>query len=186
MRRLTALVLVVLATAVVGVYVVANSDGDDVVRLDRSGPDADQAAGPRTPITGRPLPDLTVNDSDGNEIRLGTLVGRPLVINVWYSTCAPCKRELPAFAAVHDELGERVRFIGINPVDRDGGDDFARELGVRYELLRDPDGLLLSAAGINGFPTTLLVDADGTIVGQHTGAMTADSLRAAISRELLE
>ncbi len=108
------------------------------------------------------------------------------MLNIWYSTCVPCRDELPAFAEVHGELGDTVRFVGVNPRKDDAdGDRFARDLGVRYELLRDPDGLLLIDAGISNFPSTLFVSADGTIVKLRSGAMNADTLRATINEELL-
>lgn len=53
---------------------------------------------------------------------------------------------------------------------------------MAYDNYLDPLGSLLSALGINAFPTTLFVRADGTIAEQHAGAMTADQLRAAIER----
>ena len=181
-RRLAVVAVVALLIIAVGAAVLMRAQADDdVIHLTRSEAELD-GQGRRND---HPLPDTTVYDDQGNSVALGTLTGTPLVINIWYSTCPPCKRELPAFAAVHRELRDRVRFIGINPVDRDGADAFAHDLGVQYELLRDPDGLLLAAAGIDGFPTTLLVDEAGTVVDHHTGAMTADELRTAITQELL-
>ena len=43
-------------------------------------------------------------DAAGLEIRTSSLVGQPLVVNLWYSTCPPCKRELGEFASVHRDL----------------------------------------------------------------------------------
>ena len=182
-RRLVMVAVVALATLAAGTVALvrAQADDDDVIHLTRSDRDVDGGSQRQS----HPLPDVIVYDDRGDEVALGTLVGTPLVINVWYSNCPPCRRELPAFATVHRELGDRVRFIGINPVDRDGADAFARDLGVQFELLRDPDGLLLAAAQIDGFPSTLLVDEAGTVVVHHTGAMTADELRTAITQELL-
>ena len=48
-----------------------------------------------------------------------------MVVNLWQSTCPPCARELPAFAAVDDEYGDRVRFVGIDDLDSAGDDDAA-------------------------------------------------------------
>lgn len=188
-RRLLASTLVVALVVGVGIgYLLSRDDGDAPVdaSLDEPGVIQDPTIGTNRPLAGDPLPDITVDDARGNEIPLRSLIGQPLVINVWYSTCVPCKDELPAFAEVHGELGDRVRFVGVNPRDEgETGDRFAHELGVRYELLSDPDGLLLADAGINVFPTTLFVTPDGTIVRQHARAMTAETLRTIIGEELL-
>jgi thiol-disulfide isomerase/thioredoxin len=90
---------------------------------------------------------------------------------------APCKRELPAFAAFHAELGDHIRFVGVNNLDSpDVNESFARERGVGYELLRDVNDGFASTVGIATLPVTLFVDADGTIVRQ-TGVLEEDELR---------
>jgi peroxiredoxin len=57
--------------------------------------------------------------------------------------------------------------------------------GVTYELAVDPDGALFTAFGGFGMPTTVLVNADGRIVAQHTGALTRADLDALIGQHLL-
>lgn len=135
---------------------------------------------------GDALPDVTITDVDGRPVRTTSISGRATVINFWYSSCPPCRQEIPAFSAVATELGNTVRFVGINPVDSaDAARDFAEELGMRYDNLLDPDGELIAQIGIATFPTTLFVRADGTIAAQHAGAMTADQLRTTINDNLL-
>ena len=68
-----------------------------------------------TDVSGEPLPDIETEALDGDAVPLRSLTGEPLVLNFWYSTCLPCRKEMPAFQQVHEELGPRVRLIGINP-----------------------------------------------------------------------
>ncbi|HWL44235.1 MAG TPA: TlpA disulfide reductase family protein [Ilumatobacter sp.] len=134
---------------------------------------------------GDAFPDVELTDPAGGPYRSGGLVGTPLVVNFWYSTCPPCRRELPDFAAVHDQLGDQVRFVGINPLDTaEQAQRFAARYGVTYDTLFDRDGNLSEALAVTGFPTTVLADATGTIVYQHTGALTADQLREALADTL--
>lgn len=131
-------------------------------------------------LTGVAFPDVALTDPDGAEVRSAALIGTPLVVNVWFSTCPPCARELADFAEVHAEVGERVRFVGVNPFDRpDTMVAFAAERGVTYELLRDPDSAFLDAIELASFPRTLFVDAGGSIVGE-AGELDADGLRRLI------
>ena len=110
--------------------------------------------------------------------------GRPMVVNLWYSTCPPCARELADFAVVHAELGEQVRFVGVNPVDSPAVmTRFAGERGVDYELLRDPAGAFGEQLGVAAYPATIFVARDGTVVGS-TGVIDDDGLRERIG-ELL-
>lgn len=134
-------------------------------------------------VSGATLPDVVLLDEDGREHRLGELLGTPTILNVWFSTCVPCRRELPDFATIDAEFGDRVQIVGVNPFDTpDAMRRFADDRGVAYTLWRDADQELVNELGIVAFPVTLFVDADGTVVRQ-TGEIDADGLRDAI-REL--
>jgi peroxiredoxin len=173
------------ALGAAGGYVASQSggagDADDAVVFDTPGEVAAPGLATNDAVGGEPLPDVDLLATDDAEVATSSLLGQPLVVNVWFSTCVPCERELSAFAEVHTEVGERVRFVGVNPQDYvDVMVRFASERGVRYELLRDPAADLIDALGIAVFPVTLFVDAGGTIVEQ-SGALDADALRAKIA-----
>jgi len=137
-------------------------------------------------VEGEPLPTVTLRDAAGNDVSTSQLTGQPLVINVWSTTCEPCRRELPAFAAVHREFGDQVRFVGVNSGDSaDEARAFAEEYGVNYESLSDPNGEFLANLGITGLPYTLFIASDGTIVTQKGIELSADNIRTTITDELL-
>jgi peroxiredoxin len=136
-------------------------------------------------MLGEPLPDVVLVDAEGAERSLGEFRGTPLVINLWFSNCAPCARELADFAAVDAELraaGRDVRFVGLNPMDSPARMlEFAGERGVEYDLWRDVGREFGVEVGAVAYPVTLYVDADGRVVGQ-TGETDADELRANIAK----
>ena len=124
---------------------------------------------------------MVLETAAGDPVDLRDGDGRPMVVNLWYSNCPPCARELADFAAVHGEVGDDVRFVGVNPYDTAATmTRFAADRGVTYELLRDPGFELSDALGIAAFPVTLFVDPDGRIVEQ-TAALDDDELRALIA-----
>jgi peroxiredoxin len=136
-------------------------------------------------VKGTPLPDVSIATLDGTTVELSSLVGQPLVINVWGSTCVPCRKELPDFAAAHLTYGDEVRFVGVSflpPSDRE--ENFARERGVQYELYYDATGEFVNEVGIAAFPVTLFVLADGTVVDQR-GQLDEQQLVDIIESELL-
>ena len=103
------------------------------------------------------------------------------MVNLWYSTCPPCARELADFAAVEAEVGDDIRFVGVNPYDTSATmTRFAADRGVSYELLRDPDFLLADELAVVAYPVTLFVDADGRIL-ERTGPLDDGELRARIA-----
>lgn len=132
-------------------------------------------------VEGDLLPDVVLIDRNGNEVSSAELLGNPLVINLWFSTCAPCAKELPDFAEVHAEVGDEVRFVGVNTIDSiEVMERFSGERGVQYELLRDEYAELTNGVGAVAFPITLFVTSNGVIVEQ-TGVLDADALREKVA-----
>jgi peroxiredoxin len=181
--------LALAAAIVAGVGIVAANRGDDQtsdgeVTLSSSN-DLSPTIGTNAKVTGQQLPHVDLQTLAGDTFKTADLIGRPLVINFWYSTCAPCKRELPAFAAVHAKYGDRVRFVGVDSLPPSQSEEsFARDKGVQYELLYDTNGELISAVGVAAFPQTLIIDAHGTIL-QQTGQLTEAKLEELIQANLL-
>jgi len=187
---LTALVTVAALVLVVGGAIVWSrfvaDDGasaDDEIRLDAPGEYTEPGGPTNPPLPTDELPDVELVAADGSSVRLGEDVGdgRPMVVNLWYSTCPPCARELGDFAAVDGELGDQVRFVGINPFDTPAAmERFAADRGVEYELLRDPEFAFADELRVVAYPVTLFVDADGRILGR-TGPIDEDELRDEIA-----
>jgi thiol-disulfide isomerase/thioredoxin len=89
---------------------------------------------------------------------------------------------MPALQDAFEKYGDRVSFIGINTQDSsDTASSFVNDIGVTYEILRDPNGESVVANGVSTFPTTFFVNAAGTIVKQVAGELTADDIAAAFS-----
>ncbi len=182
------------AVAVIGGFVWWQASGDDGSNVDaRIESDTPTVSDRPTDgivtnekLEGDPLPNAEISDADGNIIETASFLGGdPLVINFWFSTCAPCAKELPDFAEVHAEVGDEVRFIGVNPMDSvPAMERFAAERGVEYELYRDDLVEFQVALGLANFPITIFVTPDGTIVEQ-TGVFDADGLREKVD-ELME
>ena len=131
-------------------------------------------------VQGDPFPAAVFLDRDGNEVTSESLLGGPLVVNLWFSSCAPCAKELPAFAAVDADVDD-VQFIGVNTIDSvEDMERFAGDRGVEYELLRDNYAELADGIGAVAFPITLFVDSQGMIVDQ-TGPLDEGELRSKVA-----
>lgn len=136
--------------------------------------------------TGKAAPATSFALLDGSRSSLTALRGKPVVLNFWATTCAPCIREMPAIESVHQALGGRVAFVGIDVRDSvSGGREFVRRTGVTYSIGRDPSGDIFTSFDAVNLPTTVLIDAKGTIVATHTGALDAAKLRSLIDSKLL-
>ena len=164
-----------------------NGSAQDSITIASSGVYSEPGQLPTNAVVqGKQLPIVDLTDNSGNSISTQDLIGHPLVINVWATTCEPCKREMPALAAVQDELGDKVRFIGVNTAaNTPSALAFAKDKGVHYELLSDLDGALQSALGVTGLPYTIFVAADGTIVAQKGVELDQATIRSTITSKLL-
>lgn len=113
-----------------------------------------------------PLPRLAGETLDGDRLRAGAYAnGDALVIYVWATWCAPCRREQPQLVDLSERYADRgVRFLGINYWnDRDAANAWVSEFDVPYPSLYDPSGETAVDLGYPGLPHTYVVDADGTI-----------------------
>lgn len=139
-----------------------------------------------TSADGFPLPEVTLQTLDGAAAwETTSLASMPAVINLWATWCAPCVEEMPALEAVHVEVGDRVRFVGVNRADvTERARELAARTGVTYELVSDPDSVFFVAVGARAMPTTLFVDARGNVVHAHAGPLDEAALRRLISTHL--
>ncbi len=130
----------------------------------------------------------TANHERGEVLRLSDLTGKPIVLNFWYPSCPPCAAEMPDLEqAFQDHRDEGVEFVGVEELILDtveDGQEFVTEIGVTYALGADVEGDLIVEYGITGFPTTLFIGADQTIVEKWTGFLTAEKIEELID-ELL-
>ncbi|MBE5314209.1 MAG: TlpA family protein disulfide reductase [Xanthomonadales bacterium] len=132
-------------------------------------------------IDGRlaPLPSLEVLDMAGTPVRLPARIGRPQVVNLWASWCAPCRREMPAFTRVQAQRPD-VDFVYLNIGESlDEIALFTRTLAVPLSpILRDPQGRVPEQLDIRGYPTTLILDAEGHLLHRRSGELSEASLKA--------
>ena len=118
---------------------------------------ADPAGGPTADLPGVSLPCFT----GGRGVGLASLRG-PAVVNLWASSCAPCREELPLLQELADRTAGRLHVVGVDTFDdRAAAASFAADKGVTFPTLFDPEKKLLAALGKVNLPVTVFVGADG-------------------------
>ena len=189
LRRLNPLVIAALAALTASACAILiigsfqqDTNKNDVI-LTQPGVYQEPSIGTNAPVVGKQLKHAEVLDLNDESLNTSTLFtdGKPALINYWYSNCQPCKREMPALQAAFEDFGDQVNFVGINTQDsQEIATSFVQDIGVTYEILRDPNGESVVANGVSTFPTTFFVNAAGTIIKQISGELTADDISAAL------
>ncbi len=134
---------------------------------------------------GTAFPDVELVGLDGEKVSIEDYEGVPVVVNLWAESCRPCRAEMPAFESVFKKVNSEVLFLGINSGDDlDTTVSFIDEVGVTYDIARDPRGDVMAEVGGPGLPATLFVSAEGRILGTHFGEMSAEELSDEIERLL--
>ena len=130
-------------------------------------------------------PALIEVDADGASQWLERLRGKPVLINVWASWCAPCRDEAPTLALAARRYSGRVHFVGVNyQDDPDAADEFARAFSLPFASLADPSGAASAALGLRGIPVTVVFDEDGRETFRRVGAITEGELVTALEAAL--
>lgn len=122
---------------------------------------------------GQQVPDVTLEGFDGADVRLRDLTGKPVVINFWASSCAPCVKEMPLIEEAHKALGDEVEFLGVDVFEAESpGRKMIATTGVTYRQTRDPSNELVTQFGGIQLPHTVVLAADGTVSALHNKVLS--------------
>ncbi|NBN65542.1 redoxin family protein [Microvirga tunisiensis] len=132
------------------------------------------------------LAELGFKAPDGSPTTIDAFEGRTILVNLWATWCAPCRKEMPALDRLQAELGsDAFEVVAIN-LDRGGPDKpqaFLQEIGVsKLAYYSDETNRvfhdLRAKARATGLPTTILISPEGCEVGTMYGPAEWDSPEA--------
>ena len=131
------------------------------------------------------MPAIALTDPAGRALNLGALQGRPVLVNLWATWCAPCVKEMPLLDELASDYDGALRVVTISQ-DMQGADVvepfFAERQFDHLEPWLDPEGAAAQAIGGGVLPTTVLYDGQGREVWRIAGDYdwASEEARAAI------
>ncbi|MFT3978429.1 MAG: TlpA disulfide reductase family protein [Sphingomonas bacterium] len=121
---------------------------------------------------GEAAPDVAFTAPDGRKVKLADFKGKPVLLNLWATWCAPCVKELPSLDALAAKTGDTVTLLAVSQdmqPEKVAPFVAARHL-QRLKPYTDPDMGLSLGYRVN-LPTTILFDSQGKEVWRTSGAM---------------
>lgn len=132
---------------------------------------------------GSPIPDFTLANQQGKALVLPSLRGKPLLVNLWATWCAPCVAELPTLDKLAADRAGDLRVLTVSQ-DMSGTEKVADFLkargGSHLEPWLDPKNDLAFHYQVTTLPTTILYDAQGMEVWRYVGGHDWSGADAAI------
>jgi len=139
----------------------------------------------------RDMPAFFFKNAGGKDLTLADFKGRVVLLNLWATWCAPCRKEMPDLAKLQMELGGPGFEVVALSLDRKGAEAssaFLKETGAdNLALYIDQESKALAAVNALGLPATLIVNKDGKEAARLLGpADWASDEAKAIIRELMK
>lgn len=129
----------------------------------------------------KPAPPLPSAVLQPPKTTLASLQGRPAIVNFWASWCGPCRKEAPELERFDRSIHGSAQLVGVDYTDQgDAARSFIQQYGWTFPVLSDPDGIYGARYGINGLPTTVVLNSQGRIIQVLSGPQSAADLRQAL------
>jgi thiol-disulfide isomerase/thioredoxin len=124
---------------------------------------------------GPPLaPEFSLKTLTGEEVSLTKNKGKTFLIDFWATWCGPCRESIPHLVHLHKTYrGQGLEVVGLSmdKGDPKAVDHFVRSLDIPYPIAIAPEEIA-RAYGVNGLPTTVLIDKEGKIREKIVGFNT--------------
>lgn len=102
--------------------------------------------------------------SDGSTFNLPSTNGKWLLLDFWGTWCAPCLRAMPQIEQIHQEMGDKIKVIGISVKDdAQKAKNYMAKKGYSYDLV-SPGDEISEQLGIHIYPTVVLISPDNQVI----------------------
>ena len=118
-------------------------------------------------LKGKPLPDFVFKDISGNTYTPEDIKGKVVVINLWFTSCAPCIEEMPELNKLVKEYenNDAVLFLAL-ALDEKGPrlSKFLETHIFNYNIVPDSQDYIVEKLQVGIFPTHIVLDKNSNVV----------------------
>ena len=120
----------------------------------------------------RAAPDWELRNLEGRLVKFSDFRGKVVILDFWATWCIPCRVEIPHFVELQKQYRDKgLAVIGVS-LDEQGPEvvrKFVKQFGVNYPVVTGNEKIAEAYGGIEGIPTTFVIDRHGRIVRGHVG-----------------
>ena len=132
-------------------------------------------------LIGCKAPNFNVKTISGETLKLSELKGKVVVINFWFTTCAPCVAEMPALNKLQEDYKAKdVVFIAFGRDDIQSIKGFLKGRNFTYHLVSSDYDLTKDYCLISGWPTNMVLDKDGVLRQIFSGGRTDEKAKTEV------
>ncbi len=124
-------------------------------------------------------PDFNLKDLNGKNVKLSDYKGKIVILNFWAVWCKYCKQEMPDLNELNKELDKENEAVIIAVDVQESAEIVEKYLSsnnINLKVLLDQDGSVTQTYGVSGFPTTFILNKDGSLYTYIPGATNKETL----------
>ena len=115
--------------------------------------------------------DFTLKDMSGKDVSLSSFKGKPVLLNFWATWCPWCRKERAHLNTIYNDYKDKGLIVISVSTDRSlkKVKNYLKKIPADFIVLSDSNGNVSSSFGVQGLPTSFLINSDGVIENKFVG-----------------
>lgn len=131
---------------------------------------------------GNLAPDFELKSIDGKAMKLSSLRGKKVIVNMWATWCPPCRLEMPEMGKFYTKnKNQEIEILAVNLTkaekSRNDVPTFMKAYGITFPVLLDENGDVARLYEVSSIPASFIIDTQGVVREKIVGPMTYDSMK---------
>jgi len=134
-------------------------------------------------LAGKPAPEFSLQTVDGEPYGLAALRGKPVLLDFWATWCGPCRKAMPSMEKIYSEYKDRLTVLGVDAgEEHDIVAEFLKKTPLAYPAVLSGKSTVLKDYQVKGYPSFVLIDANGKIADYQVGFGGEEMLRGMLEK----